>query len=74
MKRVAEQYLKKWINYEKRKPLVIRGARQVGKTTLVRQSRVCRISFVAGMCGKDARRKEGADIVVDFTCIINYFD
>jgi len=37
MKRVAEQLLKKWINYEKRKPLVIRGARQVGKSTLVRQ-------------------------------------
>ena len=37
MQRVATQHLKKWIENEKRKPLVIRGARQVGKSTLVRQ-------------------------------------
>ena len=37
MQRVAEQHLKKWIENEQRKPLVIRGARQVGKSTLVRQ-------------------------------------
>jgi len=37
MKRAAEQHLKKWIENEQRKPLVIRGARQVGKSTLVRQ-------------------------------------
>jgi len=37
MQRVAEQHLKKWIENDQRKPLVIRGARQVGKSTLVRQ-------------------------------------
>ncbi|MCP4626158.1 MAG: AAA family ATPase [bacterium] len=37
MQRVAEQHLKKWLANERRKPLVIRGARQVGKSTLVRQ-------------------------------------
>lgn len=36
MKRLAEQYLKNWIQSENRKPLVLRGARQVGKSTLVR--------------------------------------
>lgn len=33
--RTALQYLKQWINKQKRKPLILRGARQVGKTTLV---------------------------------------
>ena len=37
MQRAAAQLLKKWIENEQRKPLVIRGARQVGKSTLVRQ-------------------------------------
>lgn len=36
MKRDAEQYLEHWISKSGRKPLVIRGARQVGKSTLVR--------------------------------------
>jgi predicted AAA+ superfamily ATPase len=34
---MAEAYLETWINKSNRKPLVIRGARQVGKSTLVRQ-------------------------------------
>ena len=37
VQRVAEHHLKKWIENEQRKPLIIRGARQVGKSTLVRQ-------------------------------------
>jgi predicted AAA+ superfamily ATPase len=37
MKRAAEQHLKKCIENKQRKPLVIRGAQQVGKSTLVRQ-------------------------------------
>ena len=36
MKRNAELALKEWIASNKRHPLVIRGARQVGKSTLVR--------------------------------------
>lgn len=37
MKRFAERSLTKWIDKTNRKPLVIRGARQVGKSTLVQQ-------------------------------------
>lgn len=35
MKRTAEQYLSEWQNRPDRKPLIVRGARQVGKTHLV---------------------------------------
>ena len=35
--RIAEEDLKEWRTSEYRKPLVIRGARQTGKTTLVRK-------------------------------------
>lgn len=34
--RIAIQYLRQWAKKEDRKPLVLRGARQVGKTTLVK--------------------------------------
>lgn len=34
-KRTAIRYLRQWAKKEERKPLVLRGARQVGKTTLV---------------------------------------
>lgn len=34
--RTAINYLRQWANKEERKPLVLRGARQVGKTTLVK--------------------------------------
>ncbi|MBT3602465.1 MAG: ATP-binding protein [Candidatus Latescibacteria bacterium] len=37
MKRISENFLYRWYNSPHRKPLVIRGARQVGKSTLVRQ-------------------------------------
>jgi predicted AAA+ superfamily ATPase len=36
LKRFAMIYLKKWFDNKKSKPLIIRGARQVGKSTLVR--------------------------------------
>ena len=35
-KRNCLQYLKQWAQRDSRKPLVMRGARQVGKTLLVR--------------------------------------
>lgn len=35
--RQVQKELKKWVNKEPRKPLVIRGARQVGKTTAINQ-------------------------------------
>jgi hypothetical protein len=37
MKRTAGKYLNLWFQRKKRKPLVLRGARQVGKSTLIRQ-------------------------------------
>lgn len=37
MIRAAEQRLGEWLKNKRKKPLVIRGARQVGKSTLVRQ-------------------------------------
>lgn len=37
MKRIIDQYLKDWLENKKRKPLILRGARQVGKTWSVRQ-------------------------------------
>ncbi len=36
MWRKQEEYVEKWFKSDRRKPLVIRGARQVGKSTLVR--------------------------------------
>lgn len=36
MKRHASQDLEKWLKAKKRKPIVLRGARQVGKSTLIR--------------------------------------
>jgi predicted AAA+ superfamily ATPase len=35
-KRTVESYLHQWKVSKSRKPLIIRGARQVGKTTLIR--------------------------------------
>ena len=37
LERSAEKYLNDWHRKERRKPLVLRGARQVGKSTLVRR-------------------------------------
>lgn len=36
MHRTCFEFLKKWLISSRRKPLVIRGARQVGKTWIVR--------------------------------------
>ncbi|MCK5695468.1 MAG: AAA family ATPase, partial [Desulfobacula sp.] len=36
MKRFALQYIEKWMAKKRRKPLIVRGARQTGKSTLVR--------------------------------------
>lgn len=37
LERFAVDHLKRWFSKKKRKPLILRGARQVGKSTLVRQ-------------------------------------
>ena len=36
-KRIIEKYLYQWKTNNKRKPLIIRGARQVGKTTVIKK-------------------------------------
>jgi predicted AAA+ superfamily ATPase len=36
MRRIAEKYLQNWFNSKTRMPLILRGARQVGKSTLVK--------------------------------------
>ncbi|MCX6123261.1 MAG: AAA+ family ATPase, partial [Proteobacteria bacterium] len=36
MRRILQTNLTNWFNSKKRKPLVLRGARQVGKSSLVR--------------------------------------
>ena len=37
IKRTIERDLERWKNESKHKPLVLRGARQVGKTTVVKE-------------------------------------
>jgi hypothetical protein len=37
MKRIFSDFLVSWLASERRKPLIVRGARQVGKTWLVRE-------------------------------------
>ena len=37
LKRTAEEYINNWHRKKRRKPMVLRGARQVGKSTLVRR-------------------------------------
>lgn len=49
MKRLIEQELKKWQNNKRRKPLIIRGARQVGKTWLIKhfgENNFAKVAFV----------------------------
>lgn len=35
--RIADEHLKQWLHHPRRKPLILRGARQTGKTTAVRR-------------------------------------
>lgn len=37
LKRKIDQYLKEWKNEEERKPLIVKGARQIGKTESIRK-------------------------------------
>jgi len=37
MRRIIDQYLLDWKNYRHRKVLIVRGARQVGKTYSIRR-------------------------------------
>ena len=47
MRRYTTQDLQDWITDSRRKPLIVRGARQVGKTCLVRKlSEIKRKQFI----------------------------
>ena len=37
LRRKIDDYLKEWKNSEERKPLIIKGARQIGKTESIRK-------------------------------------
>ena len=46
MKRSAERHLKEWHVSPYRKPLIVRGARQVGKSTMIRHfARICGLTL-----------------------------
>jgi len=46
MKRIIDYYLLEWKNRTDRKPLLLRGARQVGKTHAVRELGKTFLSFI----------------------------
>jgi predicted AAA+ superfamily ATPase len=53
MFRKSEKTVENWIVNQNRKPLVVRGARQVGKSTLIRNvTRSCRLRLVEVNCEK----------------------
>ncbi len=56
IKRDALVFLDRWLNQPRRKPLVIRGARQVGKSTLVEQFAAAR---GLSLCEIDLERHRG---------------
>ncbi len=56
IKRNAYQYLLKWKGASNRKPLLIRGARQVGKTTLVREFKKEFTNYIEVNLEKDEER------------------
>ena len=60
MERFVEDSLHRWLARRRRKPLVLRGARQVGKTTLVRQFAA---SAGMGLCEVNLERNAYLDEV-----------
>ena len=57
LKRKADYYLQEWKNNSDRYPLIIKGARQVGKTETIRRfaksnyKNIIEINFIRGICG-----------------------
>ena len=54
MHRFALDYLQQWMRRASRKPLVVRGARQVGKSHLVRRLTVATARHCSWMWGSSA--------------------
>ena len=46
LKRTIDSHLKEWADDSEHKPLLLRGARQIGKTTAVRHLAECFESFI----------------------------
>lgn len=62
MKRIALSQLIKWKNDPERKPLTMRGARQVGKTWLMKEfGQACYESFVYFNFDEEEALKSTAD-------------
>lgn len=68
--RESERTLERWHQKAHRKPLVIRGARQVGKSTLVRQFAAKRSLALHEVNLEQRRTLEGAFATLDVTVIV----
>ena len=67
MKRFAIEQLKQWKDKKDRKPLIIRGARQVGKTWLMKEfGRICFENVAYVNFDSNARMKNVFDDKIDF--------
>ena len=67
MKRFAIEQLKQWKDKKDRKPLIIRGARQVGKTWLMKEfGRTCFENVAYVNFDSNARMKNVFDGEIDF--------
>lgn len=47
--RLIDSYLEEWASRETHKPLLLRGARQVGKSTAVRHVQICPLYAISQM-------------------------
>ena len=68
--RTAQHHLERWLDGPRRKPLVIRGARQVGKSTLVRQLARARGMPILEVNLEQHRRLEAIFATLDVNAIM----
>lgn len=68
--RLAQAHLERWLESPRRKPLVIRGARQVGKSTLVRQLAEARDMQLLEVNLEQHQRLEGVFSSLDVSAIL----
>lgn len=68
--RIAQHHLERWLDSARRKPLVIRGARQVGKSTLVRQLAAARGMPILEVNLEQHRRLETVFSALDVKAIL----
>ena len=70
MKRIIDYHLLEWKNRKKRKPLILRGARQVGKTYAVRQLSKSFSQFVEINLETDIKAREILEKDLDINRIV----